>query len=174
MSKGFKLPLVFIFLVVFLAIPVLFFFYSKGNTPKNENVKGVYSEVPPKKGITLRISSKGGTWDLHQFLCDEKEACLKTLNVGKPWGVVSGGITENYEFNIAPSQRWDSNFKYIKLFVRSSWGSMSRDFVPNVLNQKDATENFSITNDGIDYKVILVPLEKINDSAAILIEFKDF
>lgn len=174
MSKGIKLPLVLIFLALFLSIPVLFFYYIKDKNVDTTNVKGVQSEIPSKSGITVRVSSNGGTWDLHQFLCDDKEACLKTLNIGKPWGIVSGGVTKNYEFNIAANQKWESNFKYIKLFVRSSWGSMSRDFNPTVLNQSDLTETFTITSDGVSYKVILVPLEKINENSAILIDFRDF
>jgi len=174
MSKGLKLPLVFIFITLFLSIPVLFYFYTKSNNLNNVDVKGVYSEVPTKPGVTIRITSKGGTWNLHQFLCDDKDACLKSLNIGKSWGVVSGGITNNYEFNIAPNQKWDPDFKYIKLFVRSSWGSMSRDFVPTLLNQPDIVELETISNEGVDYNVILIPLDKINSDAANLVDFRDF
>jgi len=174
MSEGLKLPLVLIFIVSFLSIPFIFYVYTNKNTSETGNVQGSTSEIPTELGVTLRVNSQGGAWDLHQFLCDEKEACLKSLTIGKPWGIVSGGVTQNYEFNIAPDQNWGTDFKYLKIFVRSSWGSMSRDFVPSLLHGENLVESTTITSDGVTYDVVLIPLENITDTSAILIEFSDY
>ena len=174
MFKGLKLPLVIIFIALFLAIPVLFYFYTVKKGDKNGNVQGIYSEVPSKPGVTLRVSSNGGAWDLHQFLCDDRDACLKSLTVGKPWGIVSGGLTQNYEFNIAPNQNWGSQFKYIKIFVRSSWGSMSRDFVVTPLHDGGDVELIDLLSDGVDYTVVLIPLDSITSSSTVLVAFQDY
>lgn len=172
MSKGLKLPLVLIFILCFLSIPFFFYVYINHKNNK-ESVQGVSSEIPSKLGVTIRINSKEGAWDLHQFLCDEKDACLSTLTIGKPWGIVSGGITKDYEFNISPDQNWGEGFKYLKVFVRSSWGSMTRDFMPSLIHGSDLVETTSIFSDGVTYNIVLIPLENITDTAAVLIGFSD-
>lgn len=174
MSKGLALPIVIVFIALFLSVPVFFYLYANKGLEGNLNVKGAASEFTNESGVTLRVSSKGGTWDLHQFLCDERNACLSTLMIGKPWGIVSGGLTENYEFNIDPDQGWDEQFKYLKVFVKSGWGSMFRTFSAMPLHQKDLVESHTITNESKDYTVILIPLENINSNSNILIEFKDY
>lgn len=175
MSKSLKLPLVFIFLALFLSVPFVFYLLVvKPMNSTKDNVKGVYAEVPRKEGLTLRVSSKGGTWDLYQFLCDEHDACLKTLNIGKQWGVYSGGVTNNHEINVSPKQSWDPKFKYLKVYVRSGWGSMLRDFNSTVLNDSNKIELQTVVSDGVNYKVILVPIENINENSRILIDFRDY
>jgi len=175
MPKGFALPFVIIFIVLFLSLPIGFYFYFvKGVSSDTGFVKGISSDLSSKPGVNIIISSKGGTWDLHQFLCDDKSACLKSLTIGKPWGIVSGGVTQSYFFNIDPSQNWGSGFKYMKLFVKSSWGSMIRVFDVSSTSSPELFENVVINSEGVDYNVILIPLENIKTDSSIMLEFSDY
>lgn len=174
-NKGIALPIVIIFISLFLSIPFFYYYYSlKQNQINDASVRGTFSEVPEKNGVTVRVSSSGGSWDLYQFLCDDHDACLKSLSMGKSWGIISGGITDLHEFNISPDQNWDSKFKYLKIYTTSSWGSMLRVFDSYTLNQDDSIELHQLSFDGATYNVILIPLENINTDSKILVEFRDF
>jgi len=159
---------------MFLSVPVFYYLYLQRHSVVVDNVKGISTEIPTKVGATFRVSSRGGTWDLHQYLCDDRDACLKSLNVGKQWGIVSGGLTTNYAFTAVPSQNWGSNFKYLKVFVRSSWGSISHDFMPTLVNDKDGLEVTTVVSEGTPYTLVLIPLEKITANSHILVDFRDF
>jgi hypothetical protein len=174
MFKGLSLPLVIIFIAFFLLMPIGFYFYFVKDASQDVGtVKGVTSDVAIKPGVNITISSKGGAWDLHQFLCDTREACLKSLTIGKPWGVVSGGVTKAYNFNIDPTQNWGSEFKYMKVFVKSSWGSMIRVFEVSS-NKPEPLDLVTINSESVDYNVVLIPLENITNDASIILEFSDY
>lgn len=174
-NKGIALPIVIIFISLFLSVPFFYYYYSlKQNQANESSVRGTFSEVPEKNGVTVRVSSSGGSWDLYQYLCDDRDACLKSLSIGKSWGIVSGGITDLHEFNISADQNWDPKFKYLKIYTSSSWGSMLRVFDAYALNQADSIELSQVFLDGTTYNVILVPLNNITTDSRILVEFRDF
>ncbi len=160
------IPLIIVFLLAFVSVPVFYFFLiNKSN--QLSNVKGARTEVSLNSGLILNVKSSAGGWDLHEILCKTKDECTKTLLSGKEWSVVSGGTTEGHEIKVSADQNWQ-DYKYMKVFVRSGWGSISRVFkiLPNVKVTDVATYDMRTINyENSEYRVLVIPLDKLSNSA---------
>jgi hypothetical protein len=168
MNKGFALPLMLVIIIAFVSVPVLYsFVLFKTNS---NDVKGAKTQHSSEPGLNLKITSKGGGWDVYQITCVTQDECKKSLMNGKEWGIVSGGTTEDYEINISPNDNYGDK-KFIKIFARSGWGSASRTF--NIITsgipenvKKDYTVQ-KMTYQGAEYNVLTLPLDLLNTTAQV-------
>jgi hypothetical protein len=174
MRKGAGPLLAVLFISVFLAIPILYFFYTQ--PPANlegESVKGVRSgEISENGGVSLVVSSSFGTWDLYEYLCVSMDECLSGLMSGKEWSTVSGGTTDGHEVNITFPPTWEE-YEYLKVFVLPGWGSSSRSF--NVSGSESLIVE-PYTYEGGTYSVGLIPLRSEDGAAkgSVFVELSDF
>jgi len=167
MKKSNLIPLVLV-VSTFLILPIAFFFL---NTKNGGNVQGAKTQAN-KKGIILKISSGNGTWDMMKYFCKTKDECLTSLFSGKIIDTTSGGIVEDSNVTVDYSSDW-TNYEFIKVFVKPGWGSSTRTFkvtsagvIPNVTIEK-------VTYGGINYNVILVPLNSVNGELLEAASFSD-
>ena len=121
MKKSPPFPLIIIVLA-FIGIPVVFWAFTFNK--ESDDVKGLSTE---KSGIVVNVLSKNGAWDMYQYMCEDKSTCLEGLTSGKSLEKTSGGGGSEQSVSIIPSIDWGSN-KYIKIFVKSGWGSTERSF----------------------------------------------
>jgi len=176
MSKLYKFLLVFSFILFFLTIPFIYYFFLF-NLSDNKNVKGVSTFEPKYSGVIVNIKSTQGNWDMYKFLCSTISDCTSSLNNGKPWGIVSGGTIDNYFYNLNSlnnEKEEKEDYKFIKIYVRSSWGSVQRIFEPSIKfdNNKDFNL-YEIKNDLNNYKVVIFPIEYLKSLDSYKIEFSD-
>lgn len=171
-SKGFSVPIVVIFVAIFLAVPLVYLFLSK-NSSNNVDVKGASAQVEvTKTGLGIFITS-GGTWDLFEYLCKDLDECSKDLMSGNRWGTVSGGAVQDFRVSVPSDSDWGSS-KYLKIFVREGWGSMQRSFDLKLINSEEGISEKPFTYSGSEYKVILIELEKIKNKAIDIATYSDY
>lgn len=171
MSKGSVMFVLVVFVSIFLLIPLGFFIFSKDTNSadvkgaKISNVQSTFS------GIRVEIASSG-TWDLYQYLCVDREECIEGLDSGTAWGKVSGGSVKNYAVEIKSDYKW-KNYSYLKLYVRSGWGSTSGLF--NIISVDSALNAVSenIIYKGVQYSVLLIPIEGVLDNFGGSVSFSD-
>ena len=130
---GFTLPVVLIFVLVFLAAPLVFWFKGTKNVEQSD-VRGSES-FSSKEGTYIQVTSEKGPWDLFEYLCKTKEECADSLTSGKKWEAISGGTTTGSSIKINYSELW-KDFKYLKVFVKPGWGASTHSFV--IKNEFDA------------------------------------
>ncbi len=167
MNKGFSLPIVLI-VALFISLPVMFFFFSTRATAPN--VKGAFTTA--NVGFDVQISSNKGTWDLFEFLCTTKEECTTSLTGGKRLETIGGGQVKTYDVVVEPDQAWN-DYKFIKLFVKSGWGSPFRTFSVSDPAQIPGAEVTKITEGLSDYNIILLPITSVQNSFYTSINFTD-
>ena len=176
MQKGFSVSFVVIFIVLFIATPIIFWWATaKNNFSVQNDIKGAstYDSIQSKNGLLIEISSKQGTWDLFEYLCKTKEECVSSLLGGKRWGTVSGGTTsENHQVIIESSDEWDNN-KYLKLFVKSGWGSPERKFGVSGVEYIADTSVETTSYEGDQYQVVVLPLDSVKLRLYKTIVFSD-
>ena len=162
-SRGFSVPIVIIFVAIFLAVPVVYLLFSK-NSSNNVNVKGASAQIEvSKSGLGIYVSSQG-TWDLFEYLCKDLDECANDLMTGNRWGTVSGGAVKDFRVSVPTDSDWGSS-KYLKIFVREGWGSMQRSFNLNLINSEEGISEKSFTHGGSEFRVILIEIEKIKNKA---------
>lgn len=150
---------------IFVAVPVAFFFASDPAS-KDEEVKGVSNTNIQNygSGVGFYLNSKYGTWDIFEFLCQDKESCTTGLMAGKRVNITSGGVVENKLVRIEASPDWDSN-KYIKVFAKSGWGSQNRRFsVELTADPITDAEVVEIEYEGELFDVLIIPLQYFKES----------
>ena len=173
MQKILRLTLVFLFVSLFVASPIVFYFYQNNKTQKDSNVKGASTSLPNENGLYINVISKNGNWDLYKYLCKDYDDCISDLNSGEYWGIVSGGDTSGYLYNIDSYTNIDPEYKYLKIFVKSSWGSLLRIFEPSIISNYENINSVSILNEMQEYSAVIIPVEVISADSSNIIQFSD-
>jgi hypothetical protein len=173
-NKGIALPFVILIVMLFILTPVLYsLFVNKSSTTEEVMGASRLGVQDHDDGVGLYINSKYGTWDLLEYLCKDKESCESTLMSGKRVGSISGGIVDNFPVRIAPDSEWDTN-GYLKVYIRSAWGSPEREFDIDLTLDPQLDANISeIEYEGHSYKVLIVALEDFKNNFSNIAVFSD-
>lgn len=176
LKRGFTAPLLLVLVTSFFVLASLFWVISNNvnTSTTSTNVKGASSNVPSyaKPGFAIYVSASQGTWDLVQYLCKDYDACVSSLDSGKRWGTVGGGPADLQEIFVEYNPQW-SEYKYIKLYVRSSWGSQMRLFTPTKLGDVPDTKAVIVTANNAKYNVVVMPVEAFSTKFYKSAEFTD-
>ncbi|OGC77525.1 hypothetical protein A2619_01940 [candidate division WWE3 bacterium RIFOXYD1_FULL_39_9] len=172
-KNGYVSPLVLFFIFLFISIPIIYW----GATSWGKSavsVKGTSDVVlAGGRGISVEVTSVGGTWDLYAYLCNSEEECSDNLTSGKKIGVFSGGNSEQFLVQIPYDSSWDSH-KYVKLYVKTGWGSTSRTFSVSGQDEQLGLIYKEYAGDtGRKYNLILVPVEKLGSENNYIGSFSD-
>ena len=165
MKKSNLIPLVLV-VSTFLMLPIVFFFLNSKN---GGNVQGTKTQAN-KKGIVLKITSNYGTWDMTKYFCKTKDECLTSLFSGKIIDTTSGGVVEGSHVTVDYSPEW-TNYEFIKVFVKSGWGSSTRTFKVSAMGAVPDVTVEKVTYGGVSYNVVLIPLSSVN---GVLLEVASF
>lgn len=168
MKKTSVLPLILI-VTVFLVIPIVFWVVSFRST--DDNIQGARTKNGDA-GASVLVSSKYGTWDLVKYLCQTREECVGSLTSGRVLDTTSGGVTDRQSVVIKYSKDWDS-YKFLKVFVKSGWGSSLREFQVSLAGNASGSYVEDVVYNGINYKVVIVPIDIISGSLMEIAEFSD-
>jgi hypothetical protein len=163
-QKGFTLPIVAIFVLAFLVAPVAFWFSSSRETA----VKGAEASNL-ENGISIKVISSAGSWDLAQYLCKNESECASSLTSGKKWESLSGGVTQGSSKRLNTSEAL-TGYDYVKVFVKPGWGAdNSKNFKVTV--QPQGSEIQTLEKEGV--RVVLIPLAAIESAKYTQILFTD-
>ena len=173
MNKILRQLYIISFISIFLLSPVLFYLYQKNYVNINADVKGISTSLPSEDGTYINVVSKFGNWDLYKYLCKDLDNCISLENNGEYWGIVSGGDTTGYVYKIDSTKVIDEEYKYIKVFVKSSWGSLLRVFEPTIISNNKQIKSYSIVNESQEYNVVIIPIESIDNTTSNIIQFSD-
>lgn len=168
MRKGFAWPLLLIF-IVFLAVPLAYWYFSYRSA--QESIKGVKTSGI-EVGFYVTINSKGGTWDLSSFLCKTRSECLESLSSGYMLGTNSGGKVSGYDITFSYDNSWN-DYSYLKLFVKSGWGTQGKAFVVTDQGVVNGTSIEQINGDGYSQDVVLIPVKEVKHGFQKSAEFSD-
>jgi hypothetical protein len=149
MKKGSLIPLIFI-VGLFLIVPAAFCV----------------------KGVLVRVDSNYGNWDMVQYLCKDKETCATSLISGKGLDTTSGGQVKNRDVAIEYTLDW-KDFQYLKIYVRSGWGSQVREFNVSRIGSVPGMTVEKMTYGGSEYNVVFVPLDIIGQNLLPTVRFSD-
>lgn len=163
---------VFTLLVIFsvVAVPAYFVYYkstsdANKSTSLETSVRGASSFRDPssKPGFSVLVQSDSGTWNLVEYLCNDLDECLSSLNAGRRLGTVSGGATDSHEVVVSYSADW-AEYDYIKYFVRSGWYTSSGDFKVITLGDIPGSEKHVIDDNGEQFEVVVSPIVNVTNS----------
>lgn len=168
-QKGFSAPILIIFVLLLLIIPVYYFMGNSKLQNKNQtpDIKGTSSDgtLFTTPGFSVSVVSNSETWDLIEFLCKDLQSCTTSLNSGNRLGTVSGGQTDLHEVVVSYTKDW-SDYEYIKFYVRP--GTFNQDISTNfkVLSLGDIPNSqVSTISDGItEYEVIIAPVKPLSQA----------
>jgi len=169
MKKSSLLPIAFI-VSTFLVLPIAFWFLNSKNT---DGVVGGAKTKSDSKGIIVKVSSNYGTWEMSKYLCKTKEECLSSLISGKSLDITGGGIVEDQDVSILYTSDWD-DYSYLKIFIKPAWGSQARQFIASYPQGFSSVLVDTISSEGSEINVILVPLDRLNDTSVEVAKFTDF
>lgn len=145
------------FIIIFISVPLVFIYTS---TRQNKNVKGAQTKISEiQNGFLVYVTSKANIWDLNEYLCVSEDECLSSLDSGKKWSVISSGPAQNHEIIVQATKEWDS-YKYIKIFVKSSYAGVASSLKPELLSQEGASVH-EISYQNQTYSVVMVDIEKV-------------
>ena len=169
MKKAFTLPVVIVFIILFISVPLVFLFSI---TRQKNNVKGAQATPPEiENGFLVYVSSKSAMWDLNEYLCATQAECAGNLMSGKKWGVVSSGASQRHEVVVQATKEWDQ-YNYMKLFVKSPYGGGESQFSATLSTQGLGTVE-KITYENQTYDVVIVSLDEVKSGVHLLAEFLD-
>lgn len=94
------------------------------------------------------------------------------LHPGKGLDTTSGGTIKNRDIAIEYTSDW-ADYTYLKIFVRSGWGSQVRDFKITKLGNVSEMVIQSMTYGGVDYNVVFVPISDLGSSLLSTVRFSD-
>lgn len=161
-ENGFSALLLILVVFTVLAIPGYYFYYnSQSGYTEEDSIKGASTvrQLTTNAGFSVAIVSTS-TWDLVEYLCDDYDECISSLNYGRRLGTVSGGQTDLHEVVVEHSAEW-KNYDYIKYFVRSGWYSPDSYFEITDLGDLPGSEIHEIYEDGEAYNVVLSPVSVV-------------
>jgi hypothetical protein len=166
MRKNPPIPLVII-VSAFVVIPVVFWIFTFGE--ESEDVRGSRTG---DSGILINIISKNGAWDMSKYLCEDITICFESLTSGKSLEKTSGGGIEDQSIIVRPSKDWDS-YNYVKIFVKSGWGSSERFFT--VSSQGDVSQDVvkKFEHGGNTYEAVVVPIDMMKSELVDSVIFSD-
>jgi hypothetical protein len=174
MPKGFSSTLILIIIALLLVLPIALWvsFNKISSSLSKESVKGASSStIYAKPGFSVKVVSKGGGWDLFQYLCKTIEECEISVDSGKRGGTVSGGSVDSKEIIIGFDPSW-SEYKYIKYYVKPSWSNdaaVLRKF--NVTDLGSYPDSISKEMGGINF--VISPLTDIQSKFQKSATFSD-
>jgi len=173
-EQGFSVNSVIFFVSVF-SLLVFFgwhYLYNPGISvlERFKDVKGVSTanNAPENPGFSVCVTSEFGNWDLVEYLCESLAECKTSLDSGEKWATVSGGETENHQIFVESESSWEE-YVYMKVFVRSGWGSQDRKFV------MDATGDVLGSNEVTleETKILIFPVSSVIKDYAPAASFSD-
>jgi hypothetical protein len=167
MRKSPPLPLIII-ISAFIIIPVVFWVFTFRNNA--DNVRGT---TVASSGVLVKIISEKGSWDMSKYLCEDISTCLESLTSGKSLEKTSGGWGAGQTLVIRPTSDW-SQYEYIKIFVKSGWGSSERFFSASL--SEDTIKGGSIEKfnyGGNTYESVILPVEILRSEIAGSVTFSD-
>lgn len=167
-SKGLSLILVLV-IVLFISVPALFWFLSSRSS--KTDVRGV-SSIADINGVVVYVSSKSSTWELNGYACETKDDCLSSLTSGVKVNSISGGVSNKYEVILNNLSDWD-NYSYLKLYVKSGWGSSLRVFNVSVSGEISSASIESVSDGNYSYDVAIIPLEAIRSGSFSVVSFSN-
>ena len=165
-NRGFAAPIVLVVTIVFLLLPVIFWYsFSKDTNPK---VKGA-SVKNQENTILLKIVSPRGTWELQQYLCENKNECTSAVFSGKRYATISGGKTQGHFVSLLRPES-QGNYKLLKVFVVPGSGTTTSKFKTTDSNAlfKHEIEKATLTENKTSVEVILIPLESFANTTGAL------
>jgi hypothetical protein len=168
MKKGSLIPLVFI-VSLFLIVPAAFWLLTSKTS--NENVQGV-STKSGAKGVLVRIDSNYGNWDMVKYICKDKATCETSLIAGKGLDTTSGGQVNNEDVTVEYTPEWKDH-QYLKVYVRSGWGSQVRSFNASKIGSVPGMTIENMTYGGSDYSVVFIPLDAVAEKLLPTVRFSD-
>jgi len=166
MRKNPPLPLIII-VSAFIIIPVVFWVFTFREEPND--VRGV---TTGGNGVLINIVSKNGAWDMSKFLCEDISTCRESLTSVKPLEKTSGGGIEEQSIIIRSSKDWDS-YEYLKIYVKSGWGSVERFFSISLTDGVKEAVIESFDYDGNTYEAVIVPTDLLRSEFVDSITFSD-
>jgi hypothetical protein len=150
-------------------LPVGFWFltsqYSK------DNVRGITTKSS-SKGIIIQVDSNFGTWELNKYLCKTMDECLLSLTSGKALETIGGGDVVNKDLIIEYSPDWN-DYTLLKVYVKSGWGSQSRDFSASLISSNFDFSIKKINSNNTTYDVVILPVESVSSGLLKVARFTD-
>ncbi len=175
-QEGFAVPLVLIIAAFILAIPAYYWVSSNSlNVSPSKEIQGAstVNTTSAKPGFSVTVTSNAETWDLIEYLCEDRSECVSSLEAGKRWGTVSGGQADLHEVFVEYSPEWEG-YDYIKYYVKPGWFATDSQFVVVDKGEVPGTEVVSL-GDGASttYKVVLTPVTRISGEFYTSAQFSD-
>lgn len=154
MQKGFSLPLILFIISLTIVGGIVYVEFSQRSI---EQVRGAKDAGLGMRGFSVNISSSG-PWDLYEYLCKDKEECVRSFSSGSVRTTMSGDTTLEHELVIPYSESW-KDYDYIKIYVRPVWGTGQKDFLI-----ADSSEQFSsfvsvLQQEELSVQSMIMPLE---------------
>lgn len=156
-NRGFAVPIVLVFTLIFLILPLIFWYSFNANSA--ETVKGT-SVKSEENSILVKIVSPSGPWDLQQYLCKDKNECVSSVFSGKRYATISGGKTQGHYVSIT-SPKSSGDYKFLKVYATAGSGLTAADF--NVLDSQvllgRSIEKVTLKENSFSVEAVLIPLE---------------
>jgi len=152
--------LLLLIIIVFITIPAAYWFFGYKNS--QESIKGAKTSGS-QTGFYVTVNSNLETWDLNSYLCKTKDDCLGSLTSGYKLDTFSGGRVSGHQINFSYNPGWEQ-YQYLKLFVKSGWGSQTKSFVVAEGGNITGTVVDQVNDDGYKQDVVLIPINSIKDS----------
>lgn len=176
-ENGFSAVLTLLVIFSVIAVPTYFVYYTtSAKNPQNleTNVRGVSTSrtLSTKPGFSVGVVSNSATWNLVEYLCNDIDECLSSLNSGRRLGTVSGGETDLHEVVVEYSADW-AEYDYIKYFVRSGWYTSSGAFKVTALGDIPGSEMHIIEDNGEEFEVVVSPIVNVTNSFYSSATFSD-
>jgi hypothetical protein len=146
---------------------VVFWVFTFGE--ETDDVRGVTTRG---NGILINIVSKKGAWEMSKYLCEDISKCSESLTSGKSLAKTSGGGVEEQSVIVRPSNDWSSS-EYLKIFVKSGWGSAERFFVASVGENVRGSVIEKFNYGGNTYEAVIVPIDLFRSEFVDSITFTD-
>ncbi|NMB70159.1 hypothetical protein GYA27_03090 [candidate division WWE3 bacterium] len=164
-NRGFAVPIVLVFTLVFLILPLIFWYSFNVNSA--ETVKGT-SVKSEENSVLVKIVSPSGPWDLQQYLCKDKNECTASVFSGKRYATISGGKTQGHYLPLT-SPKSSGDYKFLKVFVTAGSGLTTADF--KVLDSQvllgHSIEKMTLAEESLSLEAVLIPLESfVNTTGA--------
>lgn len=176
MRRGFTAPILLLLVGLFLVFSTLFWIVSNNVsvTETDPSVKGTStkSETYSKPGLSVFVTSSGGTWELVELLCKDYDSCVSSLDYGKRFGTSGGGTATSQEVFIQYDPQW-ADYQYLKLYVRPSFGSKSIYYKPQSLGDVPETKIVALKAMAQEVQAVLVPLSGVKDKYLRSASFTD-
>lgn len=172
-NKGFAIPIVIIFIGIFLAIPIVYWFISEEKNDSQIMGSSVSGNLSDGSGLVIEVSSKNGTWDLFYYLCETENECVFDITAGKKQTTFHGGTVTNHKIVIEKGDEWQV-YEFAKFFIKPSWGSGSSGFKVTSSGEIIGSYTKTLSDGEENIEVVLVPLESVGETLGNSAVFSDY